>query len=73
MGCTRHIFCMDCKVELWYGQTDYIYDDKDGKKLPQFLIDHQGHNLKAAGSYYQDGTDEFYGFTDYKPEPKESQ
>jgi len=59
----RYVLEHDAAVQLCLGKQKKTERIDGGRNSPVMC----DCNLKAAGSYYQDGTDEFYGFKNYKP------
>ena len=69
MSQTYSIGCIDCKVELWIGQCDYIYNS-ELHNLSNFLFDHVGHNLKFVNDMANDAADnDWSDFEDYEVLP----
>ena len=57
MSLTYSFLCDDCKIKVWCGQGDYLYDDKN---IPRFLHEHHGHKLRFLCDQSDDDMSEDY-------------
>lgn len=57
MSNTHTLYCEDCKVKHWAGQSNYLYPT-----AVKFLHEHAGHALK----FDIDGCEDFWTYKDYK-------
>ena len=71
MSQTYSLGCMDCKVELWVGQSSYLYKgEKNLMNLTRFLHDHQDCHLKFVNDIANDaGPEPWDDFEDYEVLP----